>query len=299
MNAMASSQKKILSALILFIFKFMFKHPWTLLFLLLIPVGWYSYEVIIARPALSFYGIPQAQSWLAPSTWTRVLRSNAFMVGYSDIRGNPLWVTYKIKTIPKGTQRLKRPSSFKVDWRSFNEVKHADYTGSGYDRGHMAPNYAISTLFGKAAQIETFVMTNITPQKPKLNRKLWQRLEAAEISHFTQFSTDVWVTTGTVFTGKTKTLKKSPHVDIPNAFYKIYAAESNDKTIKVLAFLMPQNVKGNEPLDQFVVSIDKVEEVTGLDFFSELEDTLEDSLEASINPKPWKLIEVSTRPSRF
>jgi endonuclease G len=52
-------------------------------------------------------------------------------------------------------------------------------------------------------------------------------------------------------------------------------------------------------LAQFLVSIDTIEAVTGLDFFSELEDTLEDTLEATIMPKPWKLNEVSTRPSRF
>jgi endonuclease G len=296
---MASRNYKFLALLILFIFKFIFKHPWALSFLLLIPVGLYSYEVLIARPALSFKGIPQTQNGFAPSTWTRVLRSEAFLVGYSDIKGNPLWVTYKIQAVPTAAKRLKRPSRFKADWRSFNEVTHADYTGSGYDRGHMAPNYAISRLYGKQAQLETFFMTNITPQKPNLNRKLWQRLEAAEISHFTQLSEAIWVTTGTVFTGDTKTLKKASNVEIPDAFYKIYAAKPPNKGIKLLAFLIPQNVKGNESLAQFLVSIDTIEAVTGLDFFSELEDTLEDTLEATIMPKPWKLNEVSTRPSRF
>lgn len=296
---MASTHRKNLLQLILLILKLIVKHPSMLLFFLLFPVGWYSYETFIARPALNFQGVPQAQSWLSPSTWTRILRSEAFLVGYSDIRGNPLWVNYKIKTVPEKTKRLKRPSGFKSDWRSMNSVTHKDYTHSGYDRGHMAPNYAISSLYGKQAQLETFIMTNITPQKPNLNRKLWQRLEAVEINHFTQLENEVWVTTGTVFTGSKESLKNASHVEIPDAFYKIYAIQTEKQPPKLLAFLMPQNVKGNESLAKFVVSIDEIEALTGLDFFHELEDNLENKLEAEINSKSWQLAIVANTPSRY
>jgi len=270
-----------------------------LLFFLLFPVGWYSYEIFIARPALSFQGVPQAQSWLSPSTWVRTLRSDAFLVGYSDIRGNPLWVSYKINMVSKSAKRLKRPSTFKPDWRSINKVIYKDYTHSGYDRGHMAPNYAISRLFGKQAQLETFIMTNITPQKPNLNRKLWQRLEAAEIKHFTKFAKNVWVTTGTVFTGTKTYLKNASNVEIPDAFYKIYAIQTKKSKPKLLAFLIPQNVKGNESLAKFVVTVDKIELLTGFDFFHELDDTLEDKLESEINSQNWQLAKVANKPSRY
>jgi len=93
----------------------------------------------------------------------RVFRNEGFMVGYSEWRGNPLWVTYHLRPISK-MKKLKRPSRFKTDWRSFRRVSHNDYLKSGYDRGHMAPNYAISNVYGREGQLDTFVMSNITPQ---------------------------------------------------------------------------------------------------------------------------------------
>jgi len=73
------------------------------------------------------------------------------MVGYSEWRGNPLWVTYHLCPISK-TKKLKRPSLFKTDWRSFRRVSHEDYRKSGYDSGHMTPNYAISNVYGREGQ---------------------------------------------------------------------------------------------------------------------------------------------------
>ncbi|MFT5063437.1 MAG: endonuclease G [Gammaproteobacteria bacterium] len=98
------------------------------------------------------------------------------MVGYSEIRKKALWVVYKLDT--KASKKSgKRPSGFKIDGRSSARVSHDDYTGSGYDPGHMALNHAIAINYGRSDQVATFAMTNITPQKDKLNQKLWQRLE--------------------------------------------------------------------------------------------------------------------------
>ena len=141
-------------------------------------------------------------------------------------------------------------------------------------------------------------MTNITPQKPNLNRKLWQRLEEVEVKYFTQIASPIWVTTGTIFDDTIETLKTAPNVEIPDAFYKIYAMQSGNQTY-LLAFVMPQNVKGNEALDQYLVTVDKVEELTGLDFFSELPDEEENALESAINPAPWNVAAVSRLPGRY
>jgi endonuclease G len=62
---------------------------------------------------------------------------------------------------------------------------------------------------------------------------------------------------------------------------------------------VPQTVKGNEPLAQFVTRIDNIEAQTGLDFFSDLDDTIESQLEASIEPQAWDLQTVSNLPSRY
>jgi len=280
-------------------FKLMYRNPLVMLFLLIVVGGGYAYEVQIARPAQIFKGVPVAEQWQHPFRWFRVFRNAHFMLGYSDVRGNPLWVTYQLKAVDKNATRYKRPSNFKSDWRSLNQVISADYKGSGYDRGHMAPNYAISRLYGKPAQLNSFLMSNITPQKPQLNRKLWQRLEEVGIKYFTQLKGKLWVVTGPVFDADIQRLKNAWNVEIPDAFYKMYILEREDNAPLALAFLMPQNVKGNEPLNRYLVSIDEIEKQTGLDFFSKLPDELEDRLEASITPKAWKLKKVANTKSRY
>ena len=278
------------------LFRFIRRFPLLSLLVLIIAVCGYAYEF---RENLLYKGEPKATGW-GINTWFRTFRNHGFIVGYSDIRGNPLWTEYAIYPVDESIPSLPRPSHFKTDWRAINRVKHDSYTKSGYDRGHNAPNYAISHLYGKQGQSDSFLMTNISPQTPKLNRQFWQRLEEAEVKYFTKLADKVWVITGPVFTGSTERLSSSWRVEIPDAFYKIYITQAKrNQDFKVLAFLVPQTVKGNEPLSQFVTSIDNIEAQTGLDFFSDLDDVIETPLEASIEPQAWDLQAVNNLPSRY
>jgi endonuclease G, mitochondrial len=248
---------------------------------------------------LLYQGKPKATSF-SINTWFHTLRNHGFIVGYSDIRGNPLWVEYALTPIDEGEPSLPRLTRFSTDKRVFNRIKHDSYNKSGYDRGHNAPNYAISHLYGAEGQKDSFLMTNISPQTPKLNRQFWQRLEEVEAKYFTKQADKIWVITGPVFTGSTERLSSSWRVEIPDAFYKIYITEAKpNQSSKVLAFLVPQTIKGNEPLSQFVTSIDNIEAQTGLDFFSDLDDVTENQLEASIEPQAWDLQAVNNLPSRY
>lgn len=268
------------------ILTFVIRNPKALLIALLVGGLSYSYEVFIARDTMAFAGIPKAMD-NSIQTYTRIFRNSAYMVGYSDIKGNPLWVVYKLTPPSENAPRLKRLENFNADWRNFGFIDSNDYTNSGYDRGHMAPNHAISLLYGKQAQIETFLMTNITPQKPSLNQKLWQRLEEIELESFTSKFKEVWVYTGPLFDEKTTHLKSSRFVEIPDAFYKIYAGIEENGTIKVLAVIVPQNAKTNDRIEKYIVSIDEVERRSGFDFLHQLEDSLEIILEKEIDLAPW------------
>ncbi|WP_373018604.1 DNA/RNA non-specific endonuclease [Thiomicrorhabdus sp.] len=258
---------------------------------------WYGYEVTVARPAMTYMGVPQEISAPADASWTHVLRNQAFMLGYSEKLANPLWVTYQVKA--KQFDSGKRPSSFSRDWRGLSGITHQDYTGSGYDRGHMAPNYLIASRYGRSAQLETFLMTNITPQKPNLNQKSWQRLEELVANDFSDWFGNFWVVTGPIFDTNPKTIKNT-RVAIPKAFYKILIKPgSQDSPAKALAFIFPQNAKPNASLMTFVTTIDEVEKQTGLDFFYKLDDDFETRLESSQTPEAWRLSEVANRPSRY
>ncbi|HEY8157353.1 MAG TPA: DNA/RNA non-specific endonuclease [Methylobacter sp.] len=275
--------------LFLGLFRLSRKHPVLLLVIAGLSLGGYGYEVKIARPALLYQGVPQSRDARDINTWFRILRNHGFILGYSDLRGNPLWVEYAL-TSAENAPALKRPSHFETDWRSVNRVSHDSYKKSGYDRGHMAPNYAMSHLYGREGQADSFLMTNITPQKAKLNQQLWQHLEETEIKHFAKIFGKVWVITGPVFSGTVERLSSDWTVEIPDAFFKIYITEAvPGRPPMALAFLMPQTVNGHEPLAQFVTSIDNIEMQTGIDFFAGLDDRTEAQVEAAIEPQPWNL----------
>ena len=74
-------------------------------------------------------------------------------------------------------------------------------------------------------------------------------------------------------------------VSIPNQFYKVLVDNNSGKT-KMIGFLIPHQ-NSNKPLFEFVVSVDSIEKLTGIDFFPELDDVIENQLEASSNYKNW------------
>lgn len=276
------------------------RYPLLLLTTMLLGGLWYVYEVQIARPAMAWYGLPQAQAW-QPITWTRVLRNKAFLVGWSDLRGNPLWVKYRLQPISSKAKKLPRPQRFESDWRALNSIGQDNYNGSGYDRGHLAPNYAISRLYGLQAQLQTFLMTNITPQKPKLNRNVWQRLEAAETDVFAKRYGEVWVITGPIFDSAIERLPSSLRVEVPDAFFKILAAPTGGEHGEpiMLAFVVPQTVKGNESLSRFVTTVNNVEKLSGFDFFPKMPQPQQQKLETTLNPDTWRLQEIANRTGRY
>ena len=167
-------------------------------------------------PELRIYGgLPNSAAYGHPVI---VLTNRGYLVGYCEAHRNPAWVSFSVRSITIGST-AKRPSKFLTDTRTANPVAHGDYTGTGYDRGHMAPNYAIGTRYGHEAQRETFLMSNITPQSPDLNRIWWRVLEEKEANDFAVRMERVWVMTGPVFAGEVKKLPSG--VDIPTAFYRI------------------------------------------------------------------------------
>lgn len=263
-------------------------------FALIAGGGIYFYESKVARPAMSYMGVPITQNdW---NNLTHTLRNDGFMLGYSEKLANPLWVTYQVT---QNKEKYGKRPGFKTDWRSLAHITTDDYKGSGYDRGHMAPNHVIASRNGRSAQLDTFLMTNITPQKPKFNQKIWQRLEEVSANHFSKQFDDFWVVTGPIFSKKPKTLKKAP-VAIPKAFYKIFVRPAQgDQPPVALAFIMPQTAKPKDSLMKYVTTIDEVEKQTGINFFWRLDDKVEDALEASKNHQAWSLSKVAKLPSRY
>lgn len=267
----------------------------TTLFVVVVAGLWYFQEREL-RDGLSWQGVTTWQE-LTPLSFHRVLRNDGFLVGWSDVRVNPLWVSYVLHEV-EDSGIGPRPG-FQRDWRALWPIAPDSYFDSGYDRGHLAPNYAIAAVHGRAAQRDTFLMSNMSPQRPELNRRLWQRLEEVVMDRFVPRFGTLQVITGPVFPAsfRDNVLNRVGLVEVPEAFYKILVVPG--ETPRALAFLMPQRVSGDEPLDDFLVSIDELEARTGLDFFPQLPEAAAAALEAEVETAGWGLEAVASLPGRF
>jgi endonuclease G len=212
-----------------------------------------------------------------------VLPNRGFTVGYSEKRRTPLWVAYRIFQM-EAPEAGDRPGNFRIDRRTQAKVSPDDYTRSGYDRGHMAPNWAIATRYGRDGQRASFLMSNVCPQKPTLNQQIWKRLEKRVGKTYANRLEEVWILTGPIFDDRIEKLPSG--VEIPDAFFKIVVDEIDGRP-RALTFVIPQDVDGGERIQQFLTSIDAVEAATGLDFLRDLPDGLEDRLEQQEPQSLW------------
>ncbi|NLX20922.1 MAG: DNA/RNA non-specific endonuclease [Phycisphaerae bacterium] len=221
----------------------------------------------------------------------RILENLAFLIGYDEDRRNPAWVAYRLPGEVRFTEHT-RPSRFRADDRTEARVRHEDYTNSGFDRGHMAPSYAIYSRFGKEAQLETFLMSNICPQTPNLNRGRWGQLESRISGHrpdapsWSKDNKEVWIVLGPIYAEARTPLPS--RVAVPSHCFMIVLDEDEETAaLRALAFMMPnaEQVDGN--LEDYLTSIDEIELHTGLDFFWELEDPIETVLEMETAEQLW------------
>jgi len=224
-----------------------------------------------------YAGIPKRVSY--PNE-LQTLVYPAFLLGYDNNFLNSAWAaTVAIPT--DKTRSDPRPDSFFPDDRAIVLVPTTAYSHTGYHRGHLIPNYLISVCYGRIAQIATFSTTNVSPMTPRLNTGIWADLESRVARNYRFTLEKVWIITGPVF-GRDSTRLPSG-VLVPVAFYKILVDEDAIGP-RALAFVIPQKLPRSPKLRNYIVSVDDVERLTGLDFLPDLPDDIEEKIE-SIRPK--------------
>lgn len=219
--------------------------------------------------------------FLPTSTTGQIVHHSGYSLSYSEAHEQAEWVAYELKKSHLSKTNHKRPY-FEID----NAVKTGaanwrNYKNSGYDRGHLCP--AGDRRYSKSAHDETFLTSNISPQKHDFNSGIWNTLEQ-KVRYWANKYDGVFVVTGGVLNGQMKTIGDE-HVAVPNQFYKILIDNNTGKT-KMIAFLVPHK-ESNKPLYEFVVSVDTIEKLTGIDFFPQLDDKTENKLEALSSYKGW------------
>lgn len=222
---------------------------------------------------LSFY--------LPKSTTSEVVEHSYYTLSYNEHAEQAEWVAYELKKDYVRNSNFKRPFFIEdpkvitqsADWRNYKK--------SGYDKGHLCP--AADMEFNLDAYNDTFFTSNISPQLHEFNSGIWSRLEQKFRFWAVKYN-GLLIVTGGVLKGSLKTIGDE-EVVVPNYFYKIALNYSNGNC-KMIAFLVP-NEKSSKPIFDYVVAVDQIESITGIDFFPKLEDKLENNLEKNVNISSW------------
>jgi len=218
---------------------------------------------------------------LPTSTTSVIIEHNYYTLSYSEKDEQAEWVAYELKKSHLTKNNFKRPyfvedpkvKTISADWRN--------YKNSGYDRGHLCP--AADRGFLKEAYDETFLTSNISPQNREFNGGIWNRLEQ-KVRYWANGYDGVYVITGGNLKNKLNEIGYE-NITVPDEFFKIVVDKSNGK-YKAIAFLIP-NKSSRESFYKYAVSIDEIEAKTGIDFFPQLPDSIEDELESANDPRAW------------
>lgn len=212
-----------------------------------------------------------------------LISRDQYALAYHRDRGTPIWVSWHLEAADLGdVERYSGPfipdNSLPAGWY---QVRHSDYSNTGYDRGHMVPS-ADRTSTPENNQA-TFILTNVVPQAPANNQGPWADLEN-NIRDMIRAGDEAYIIAG--IQGEAGKLAGGA-LTVPAAVWKVVVllpagdddlARINAQT-RLIAVLLPNNasVEGRR-WQEFTTSVSCIEELTGLDLLSALPDPIETAL---------------------
>jgi endonuclease G len=228
-----------------------------------------------------FYGAGAASDTLLPTNNKGLtIKHTYYTLSYSSNDKQAEWVAYSLTPmLINGSQ--KRASKFKADPLITDPVGPSSYTKSGYDRGHLCP--AADMKLSAVSMNESFYMSNMSPQAPSFNRGIWSKLED-KVRDWALQKNGVYVVTGPLLNKSCGFVARS--ITVPCAYYKIIFKQTS-KGVEAIAFMLP-NAGSSLPLKEFVISIDELEALTGIDFFAALPDKEEEKFESRVLTNNWQ-----------
>ena len=267
-------------------------RPWWLNLLILVAILLLSYqpvqewlnETTRSTPALE---LPEGTQLELPAPLTdrptQIISHRGYTLSYNRRTKQANWVAWELNR-DKLVERESRTNNFQPDTElpEKEAVTTDDYTGSGFDRGHLCP--AGDNRYHWRAMQESFYMTNISPQNHNLNAGDWKELEEL-CRRWAEKEGTIYIVCGPLFRGKKhQTIGRNHRIPVPEAFFKAVLCTSG--TPRAIGFLF-DNRAGNHPIESYVKSVDELEELTGIDFFPSLPDEVEQAVEATADFNRW------------
>jgi len=227
-----------------------------------------------------------------------LLRKRQFALSYNNSLGTANWVAWHMSPYWRGS--ASRQNDFRPDPElpaDFVAIRSSDYTGYGFDRGHLCPS--ADRLRTREDNSATFVMTNIIPQAPDLNQEPWRLLEEYCRDLVYQEGQELYIYAGGYGLGGSGTRGYANRINqgsitVPERYWKVILVidyETNDLSritpeTRVIAVDMPNNqTADNKDWWEYRVSVDAIEATTGLDFFQPLADEIEETIEGMVDEK--------------
>ncbi|MBP3775037.1 MAG: DNA/RNA non-specific endonuclease [Bacteroidaceae bacterium] len=214
----------------------------------------------------------------------QLLVRKAYITSYNPHTLQPNWVAWHL-TADHAFGDLPRSGDFREDEEvSFPRAALADYRGSGYTRGHMCP--AGDNKWDAEAMSQTFLLTNMCPQTNRSNSGSWGAIEQACRNWAKKFGS-VYIVCGPLFAdGEEHEYIGGNKIPVPEQFFKVVLCLQEDDP-KAIGFVCRNHEQGKVRMEQYVTTVDEVERLTGMDFFSVLPDELEQKVEAQADLYRW------------
>lgn len=218
----------------------------------------------------------------------KILRRVGYTTSYNSQNRIPNWVAWHLPASHAGGRYNRSNEAFHEDTEVGSPRAYdSDYRSSGYDRGHMCPSG--DNKWDKKAQEQSFLFTNICPQRHNLNTGAWNDVELQCRAWAKRYG-DLYIVCGPVLYDQQHRTIGRNRVVVPEAFFKVVlrkqSRSGSSDYYKAIGFLY-ENKGASRDMSRYVKSIDELEELTGLDFFSALPDNIEDKIERTADLRDW------------
>lgn len=210
-----------------------------------------------------------------------------YVLLYDTLYRQAAWVAHVLTRRDVENDQADRQDRFivcpSVQANGWPYARESDYTGTGYDRGHLIPS--ADRVQTQDENDATFRMSNIVPQTPGLNRGIWNNLEQ-ELRRMAVRMDTLWIVTGGVLRPGLPCLDTSG-VGIPEYYFKVVLTRA-DQGYQSLAFIIPNAPQIEGTFWDYAVPTDEAEKISNHDFFPALSDALEEQIEAQCLPQKWQ-----------
>lgn len=213
-----------------------------------------------------------------------LLKYSGFVVSYDSEHLIPKWVAYEL-TSEEVDGKVSRSGSFGMDLNyKGKQAMREDYSYSGWDKGHMAP--AADMKWSQEAMWESFYLTNVCPQNHELNGGDWLALEKKAREMAKRYG-NVYVICGPIIGVNKNGTIGANKVTVPDKFFKAFLVEDADGFYSI-AFVM-DNSGEHHALSDYIHTVNELEQLTGIDFFDNLPDDVEESVENCVEKEVFNI----------